>query len=256
MLLLGGRYAEAYCIANDLEQARGRVFEAIKRIIEASPHLAPEANITANRVTLHATGATITAIASDYAGAAGANPTISVFDELWGYTSENAWRLWDEFVPSPARKISCRLVVTHAGFSGESGLLEDLRKRGLAQPYLAPDLHAGDGMLCFWSHEPLAPWQTPEWIEQMRASLRPNQFLRMIENRFVISSETFVPLEDWDGCVDAELRPVTAHACPSSLGRRRCLREARQHRNRRRDLGPNHEASEASLSSRLSTLTI
>jgi phage terminase large subunit-like protein len=45
-------------------------------------------------------GSTITAIASDYAGAAGAHPVISVFDELWGYTSERSRRLWDEMIPT------------------------------------------------------------------------------------------------------------------------------------------------------------
>jgi hypothetical protein len=34
--------------------------------------------------------------------------------------------------------------VTYAGFSGESELLEELHKRGLAQPSVGPDLHAGD----------------------------------------------------------------------------------------------------------------
>jgi hypothetical protein len=37
-LLFGGRYPEATICANDLEQARGRVFEMIKRIVECSPH--------------------------------------------------------------------------------------------------------------------------------------------------------------------------------------------------------------------------
>ena len=35
-------------------------------------------------------------IASDAASAAGGNPTISCFDELWGYTSERSRRLWDK----------------------------------------------------------------------------------------------------------------------------------------------------------------
>src|SRR4051794_14125347 len=50
------------------------------------------------------------------------------FDELWGYTSERARRLWDEMITSPARKISCRLTTTYAGFTGESVLLEELRR--------------------------------------------------------------------------------------------------------------------------------
>ena len=65
-------------MANDLEQATSRVFQAIKRIVECSPLLRREAKITADKITFPAfADATITAIASDYAGAAGANPTIS-----------------------------------------------------------------------------------------------------------------------------------------------------------------------------------
>ncbi len=39
VVVLGGPYAEGYCVANDFEQAQGRVFQAIARIIEASPLL-------------------------------------------------------------------------------------------------------------------------------------------------------------------------------------------------------------------------
>ncbi len=99
ILCLGGPYAEGYCVANDFEQAQGRVFQQIVRIIKASPMLRRAATITANRVTFASTGATITALASDYAGAAGSNPTIVCFDELWAYTSERARRLWDEMIP-------------------------------------------------------------------------------------------------------------------------------------------------------------
>ena len=60
----------------------------------------------------------------------------------------------------------------------------------------------------FWSHEPVAPWQRPEWVEQMRGQLRPNAFLRMIENRFVTSESSFVDPAWWAACEDAEARPV------------------------------------------------
>jgi phage terminase large subunit-like protein len=208
--VLGGRFAEGYCCANDLEQSQGRVFRAAARIIEASPLLAPDAKITASRIEFLSTCATIDALASDYAGAAGANPSIVVFDELWGYTSESAHRLWDEMVPPPTRKIACRLTVTYAGFEGDSDLLESLYKRGLAGEQIAPDLYAQPGMLMFWSHEPLAPWQTPEWKEQMRQQLRPNGFLRLIENRWVTTESTFVDMAWWDRCVDPDARPLVA----------------------------------------------
>jgi phage terminase large subunit-like protein len=219
VLLFGGAYPEATLCANDLDQAQGRVFEAVRRIVECSPVLRAEAKVTANKITFPELGVVITAIASDYAGAAGGNPTISCFDELWAYTSERSRRLWDELVPPPTRKIACRLTVTYAGFEGESALLEELCKRGLQQPELGPSLLAGDGLLMFWSHEPIAPWQTPEWIEQMRRSLRPNQFLRMIENRFVTTENTFVDLDWWDACTDPTLTPVLADkALPVWIG--------------------------------------
>ena len=110
------------------------MFQSVKRICEASPYLKREADITQSRITFPQTGAVIQAIGSDYTSAAGANPVVSSFDELWGYTSERSRRLWDEMVPSPARKISCRLVTSYAGFENESELLLELYKRGMALP--------------------------------------------------------------------------------------------------------------------------
>jgi phage terminase large subunit-like protein len=209
-LVFGGPFAEGFCVANDLEQAQGRVFQAIRRIVEASPHLKRAARITQSRIDFPESGSSITAISSDYASAAGANPTISVFDELWGYTSERSHRLWDEMVPPPTRKIACRLTVSYAGFEGESQLLEGLYKRGLKQPIVGPDLHAGDGLLMFWTHEPVAPWQTPQWLTQMRGQLRPNAYLRLIENRFVTTESSFVDPEWLDACTDPVAAPIVA----------------------------------------------
>lgn len=208
ILLFGGRYAEGYVAANDLEQAQGRVFEACRRIVECSPLLKHECKVTSDRIIVTETGATITSLANDYAGAAGGHPTISAFDELWGYVSERSRRFWDEMIPVPTKRISCRLTVTYAGFTGESQLLEELYKRGLQQPQVGPDLYAGDGILMFWTHEPIAPWQDAKWLAEMRRSLRPSQYLRMIENRFVGSESAFISAEQWDAIVDPAARPI------------------------------------------------
>lgn len=202
--VLGGPFAEAYCIANDFDQAQGRVFQAIVRVLQASPLLRDAVKILANRIEFRSTGATITAIASEYRGAAGANPTITVFDELWGYISESARRLWDEMVPVPTRKVSLRLTVTYAGYLGESKLLEELWHRGSSGVEVGPDLHVGNGMVMLWTTEALAPWQTPEWREQMRAQLRPTAYQRLIENRWVSAESSFIEAEQWDKCVDAD----------------------------------------------------
>src|SRR5208282_1234390 len=131
IVVIGGAFAEGFCVANDMEQSRGRVFMQICRIIEASPLLRNSATITQNKIVLTSTGSTITAIASDAAGAAGSNPTFITFDGLWGYTSESSRRLWDEMIPVPTRKVSARWTSTYAGFEGESSLLEDLYARGM-----------------------------------------------------------------------------------------------------------------------------
>lgn len=207
VICLGGSSAEAYCVANDLEQAQGRVFSQIGKIVRASPLLAPQAKILANRIEF-STGATITAIASDYAGAAGVNPTIVVFDELWAYTTERSRRLWDELVPVPTRKVSVRLTVTYAGFEGESKLLEELYKKGMGGEEIGPGMHRAGRLLLFWSHDPVAPWQDEDWLAQMREQLRPSAYLRMVENRFVSSESGFISQGVWDACTDPELRPA------------------------------------------------
>ena len=113
---------------------RSRVFEIIKRIIQASPLLRNEAQVTQFKITFPAFNATIQAIASDAGSAAGTNAVCAGFDELWAYTSGRSRRLWDEMTPPPTRKIACRVTVTYAGFEGESILLEELYRRGKQQP--------------------------------------------------------------------------------------------------------------------------
>jgi len=225
MMLFGGRYAEAICCANDYEQSVGRVHAAIRRIIEASPMLRAMAKITADKVML--ADATILAIPSGFASAAGSNQNIAVFDELWAFASERARRLFDELVPVPSKKIACRLTVTYAGFESESVLLLELYKRGLAQPEIAPSLHAGDGILMFWTHHVIAPWQTDAWLTEMRRSLRPAQYARMIENQFTTTESTFIDMSWWDACVDKNLGHMVAQSNLPILHRLRRQREAR-----------------------------
>jgi hypothetical protein len=214
-LVFGGKYAEAYIVAADLEQALGRVFGEIKKIIESSPLLRPECEITQSRIRFPQLGATITALAGGSgADIAGAHPTIVSVDEVWTIDSERARRLFDELVPVPTQQISCRLVTTHAGYSGECELLEELYDKGMALPEIAPGLRAGDSMLFTWSHEPLAPWQTEQWLVEMRRTTRPLQYLRQFENRFVSSSADFISSEMWDKCIKWSAPPASNPMMP------------------------------------------
>ena len=136
-------------------------------------------------------------------------------------------------VPPPTRKIGVRLTTTYAGFTGESALLEELYSRGMRQPEIGPDLRAGDGMLFFWSHTPIAPWQTEAWLAAMRRSLRPNAYLRLVENRRVELHRSAVV-----GCLRRFRCQACARRSPDvGLGRRRRERQARLNGDRRRHLG-------------------
>jgi phage terminase large subunit-like protein len=218
VLLFGGSYPEAFALANDQEQAQSRVFEFIKRIILASPLLKDEAHITQFKISFEAFNATIQAIASDAGSAAGANPVISCFDELWAFTSERSRRLWDEMNVPPTRRIAARLTVTYAGFEGESVLLEELYKRGLSQPLIGDDLHAGEGILMFWSHKPIAPWQDEAWLVDMRRQ-RASVYQRHVLNQFASSSSQFVDMDKWDSCVRPDVTPTHADLfCEAFVG--------------------------------------
>ena len=109
----------------------------------------------------------------------------------------------------PTRQIACRLTTTYAGYEGESLLLQDLYRRGLQQPQIGDDLHAGDGILMFWSHSPVAPWQDERWLAEMRRTLRPNAYQRLVLNEFA-SAEIAVRRHERHGtsCVQPSLVPT------------------------------------------------
>jgi phage terminase large subunit-like protein len=208
-LLFGGAYPESYILANSQEQGKGRVFEICCRIVNASPLLKDEADITTDKICFPAFNATIQAIPCDAGSAAGSNAVCAGFDELWAYTSEHARRLWDEMTPPPTRKIACRVTVTYAGYEGESVLLEELYRRGLQQPLVGEDLYAGDGLLMFWSHKPVAPWQDEAWLTSMRRE-RASAYQRQVLNQFASSSSQFIEMSWWRSCVDPNATPALA----------------------------------------------
>jgi hypothetical protein len=94
--------------------------------------------------------------------------------------------------------------VSTAGFEGEMSPLRELFDRAMEHNQeIGTDLRVDPNLLWFWSNRSdHAPWQTSHWIEEMRTSLRPAQFARLIENKRVSSESTFVDLADWDQCID------------------------------------------------------
>ena len=202
-------HSEIIVAANDLEQSTGRVFKTVVALLEQNADLKRSGRIKAQSIAL-TNGTTIRAIASDYRGEAGSRHSLAVFDELWGYDSERAQRLFEELTPPPTEPDAWLLIVTTAGFSGESHLLERLYERGLAGTRLDEELeiYRADDLVMFWSHTPRQPWQTPEYYEQQRRLLRPSTYLRLHENRWAVAHSAFITPELWDACVDTDLHPA------------------------------------------------
>jgi hypothetical protein len=204
---------EILVLANDLEQTLARVFRTMEGIIQHNPELQAEAEVPTKTIYL-ANGSTVTAISGDYQGAAGSHHGWISYDELWAYTSESSRRLFEELTPVPTRKNSVRFITTYAGFEGESALLSELYKQAVGK-----DEHPeGQGerihsdlpiyvnrearMLAYWDHEPRMKWQTQEYYDSQRRTLRPGTFRRLHRNQWVSSENTFIEPAAYDACVE------------------------------------------------------
>ncbi len=200
---------EVISIANDAEQAQGRIYAAMvptmKRLQWDVPDSKPEMRSSF-------TGSKIRAISTNYAGEAGGNYGLTLWSELWAYTSEARQRLWEEMTPVPTRNWSVRWVETYAGFLGESTILWNLYcqafKEGNESEPLGvrvPGLEdlpcyylSNSKMFVYWDHEPRMPWQTPDYYAQQRADLRPKAYQRLHQNMWVASEDVFIEPRQWD----------------------------------------------------------
>ena len=92
---------EIICAANDLEQAQGRVFRAIETSLGTPP--APGWTGTRRTLTYAPTGSVIRAAPNDFRGEAGANPSLTIWTELWGFKDEAPQRFYAELTPVHTR---------------------------------------------------------------------------------------------------------------------------------------------------------
>jgi hypothetical protein len=250
-----GSHAEVYSLANDLEQARGRIYQAALTSIELDPRYQRSAKgipdlwrIIERQASFLPTNSSLRAVSSDYKGEAGSNPVATLWSELWGYSSEAAQRLWEELTPVPTRPRSIRYVETYAGYENESGILNDLedriKKEGrrLEHDELASLLEGTDlewpwpnQKLPFWVHVSTRtfaywdsgvearrmPWQVPEYYVAQAGDLREPAFNRLHLNVRASNVDDFIPLEWWDRLVmDDTQRPSLkhVHSAPMILG--------------------------------------
>lgn len=232
-----GYFQEIYCVANDFDQAKNRAFASISRSVELHPEynisrrtLPGQWRVMDREMQHQVSGSKIKALATDYKGEAGSEPTLTIWTELWGYIHEQSLRFWVEMTPTPTRPLSMRWVETYAGFEGESELLEEIYRLGLAGRQLTAgelgDLSAfaeapnhdslvpcwsndEAGLFMYWDEGELSrrmPWQKGEVAEayyrEQAGQLPPNQFERIHFNRWTSSESEAIPLQWWDACDD------------------------------------------------------
>jgi phage terminase large subunit-like protein len=210
-LQCGPAGSEIYSIANDQEQSL-RIFDDIGWDASMNHGIVP----TKYLLRWPDTGSYIKAIAQEHKSAAGGRQAMTLWDELWGYTSPRSMSMWAEMQPVPTVPISLRVVVTYAGTVGESTLLEDLYQKvvieGEPVPELADIVDSAGRPVCwrkgrifaYWDTEPRMPWQTDEYYETALDENRPADYLRLHRNQWVTGLEEFIPIEMWDACVTLE----------------------------------------------------
>lgn len=213
-------------LANDQEQSAGRIFGAITPTLNGLGCKVPTAVSAKPEVRLP-NGTVVQAIANNYAGAAGANYGLTLWSELWAYTSERSRRLFDELVPVATKLRSLQWIETYVGFEDESDLMLEIFKRIFTdtdekelQPgvEVIPELaditsdgkpccyrHIESGTFYYHNHTPRASWNIGEigeaYRRRKRATLRPAQYRRLFENRWQQAEGNFIdPVEFDEAC--------------------------------------------------------
>jgi phage terminase large subunit-like protein len=199
---------EIIVAANDFEQAQSRVFQTAVALIRHNPALVKLVKVQVGKLRFF-NGTLVTAIAADYKGAAGSRHSLYIIDEPWGIMEERAVRLVEELTPPPTEPGAWGLMVTTAGWTGESTLLERIYQRGRAGIRLDDDLecYAADDLFVFWSNTPRMPWQTEQYYAEQQRHLRPTTFARLHRNEWVTAESIFITPDLWDRNVDRDARP-------------------------------------------------
>jgi len=189
-------------------------------MVRRNAYLRSNCRVTRSQIEFLPTGSTITALATDAAGNAGANHLTASHTEAWGIIYEAGIRAYEELTPPPGVFYGfppMRIADSYAGFLGESDTWHNLVDRGLKGDRLSGDwpIYKNGGLLLFHMEGEEArqrcfrgtPEQAKVFYADQKADLRDGTFLRLHANKRATGEERFIPLEEWDLCVDPEYRP-------------------------------------------------
>lgn len=251
-----GDYSDVIMVGNDVDQARSRIYDASIRSMELDPLynrqrrelMLPDG--TTEWRLVRSVGdhipnwGKIRPIALDYRGEAGANPTASIWTEVWGADQEKARRLFDELTPPPTRLRSIRWLEGYAGYEGESILWREIwdraQKEGRRVTREELDPYGGwpyeddpplwinpAARLCAYIDQGVEarrmPWKRGErgrlYYASQEATERPDAFRRLHMNEWVSSVQEFIPQAWWQACRETEPEAIASRLSARLLGK-------------------------------------
>lgn len=228
---------EILFFANDETQSRGRAYAAIQKAIELNPLYDRQKRILYDTdgnavwriiedyLEHIPTYTKVRAVNVDYRGEAGANPSLTVWTEAWGYDTQKQLDLWNEMTPVLTRERSQRFVEGYAGYIGKSKVLEklenDVQKEGrqLTLDDIPDWPWQDEELLPFWVNDQagifayidrgdiarrrmywlLGPKADEYYVEQAH-TLTPDQYDRLHRNYWISPVTAFLPIEWFDAC--------------------------------------------------------
>jgi phage terminase large subunit-like protein len=210
-----------FAVGNDFDQSASRQFQEISEMVRRNEYLRSNVRATTRQLVFEPTGSAVTALAVDAAGNAGANHLTASHTEAWGIVYEGGIRAYEELTPPPGVLYglsALRICDSYAGYETESDVWHRLVDRGLLGARVCEEwpLFITNGLLLFHMNGLEAqercfrgtPTQAAIYYDEQRASLRPGTFSRLHENKRATGSEAFIPLEDWDRCIDPNCRAM------------------------------------------------
>ncbi len=199
----------------------GRQFQQIAEMAKRNQFLRHNVKQSGKQLIFTPTGSTITALAVDAAGNAGANHLTASHTEAWGIIYEAGIRAYEELTPPPGRFLSfpaLRICDSYAGYEGESKIWHNLVDQGIAGELVDKNwpIYVAGGVLAFHMGGEEAQKrcfrgkasEAATYFADQRLQLRNGTYLRFHENQRVSGTESFIQMEWWDSCTDSEHRPL------------------------------------------------
>jgi phage terminase large subunit-like protein len=215
-MIAGEAGSEIYAVANDRQQAR-IIFNEAKQQIQNSRLLNSEAKVYRDAIEMPRFGSLFRVLSSEVRAQAGLNPSLTLFDELWGQKNDD---LYDQMTLGSGNRLEPMTIgITTAGFDRDSlaGRLYQYGKQVVAG-------EVDDESFGFWW------WEAPEdcdindrkaWAvanpnlaeglldpEDLAAAVRQtaeSSIRRWRLNNWTRSQESWLPVGAWEQCVDRRL---------------------------------------------------